>query len=340
MTSPETPLSRSQAALASGEAPGSILIVDDEVFIRNSLQLYFETLRYHVQVAASGERALEIFSAPVVPLDAVILDLVMPGMQGIEVLKAFKRKDPSVEVIIATGCGSMSTAIEALRFGAFDYLTKPIIHFDQDLLTVVQEAVRVRREKHVPPRIAAASPPTADSTTGDRGRLQSLQHLVEIAGFANQFRPNLQTLEPFEQVLWKRFGASAGAVLARNAPGDLVPVHSWGFSCPLVPRNPGVPHHDLGHALRQNTLAVLPLRGLDTGWLGILPDDMAGFAFVASLPLVPQGNPWGAVLLFFSQPLAEHLSGPLETHVFQVLSSILSTVFCGALKTPRATPGD
>jgi len=335
VTDPEAQLASTQAAVASDEGPGNILIVDDEVFVRNAFQLYFETLRYHVQVADSGERALEIFSAPAVPLDAVILDLVMPGMQGIEVLKAFKRKDPSVEVIIATGCGSMSTAIEALRFGAFDYLTKPIIHFDQDLLTVVQEAVRARREKRVPQRLDPASFSPGETTRGERGRLQSLEHLVEIAGLANQFRPNLQTLEPVEQVLTKHFGASAGAVLARSAPGDLVPLHSWGFSSPLVPRAEGVPHNELGHAIRQNALGVFSLRDLDTRWLGILPEDLAGFAHVASLPLVPQGNPWGSVLLFFPQPLAEHLIGPLETHVFQVLSSILATVFSGALKVPR-----
>jgi DNA-binding response OmpR family regulator len=339
VTGPEVQLSSAPAAVAPTDGPGNILIVDDEVFVRNAFQLYFETLRFHVQVAECGERALEIFSAPAVPLDAAILDLVMPGMQGIEVLKAFKRKDPTVEVIIATGCGSMSTAIEALRFGAFDYLTKPIIHFDQDLLTVVQEAVRTRREKSVPARIDPAAAPPSEATKGERGRLQALEHLVEIAGIANQFRPNLQTLEPVEQVLLRHFGASAGAVLARSAPGDLVPLHSWGFSSPLVPRAGGVPHNELGHAIRQNVLGVFSLRDLDTRWLGVPPEDLASFAHVASLPLVPQGNPWGAVLLFFPQPLAEHLIGPLETHVFQVLSSILATVFSGALKIPRSSAG-
>jgi len=125
----------------------TILIADDEMFIRSAFQLYFETVGYSVVVAEDGERALEIFSNRSGHIDVVILDLVMPGMHGIEVLKRFKEIDSSVEVIIATGCGSMNSAIEALRHGAYDYITKPVVNLDQDLLTVVRGALGSRQAK-------------------------------------------------------------------------------------------------------------------------------------------------------------------------------------------------
>jgi CheY-like chemotaxis protein len=71
----------------------------------------------------------------------------MPGVHGIDVLKRFKEIDGTVEVIIATGCGSMNSAVEALRHGAYDYITKPVVNLDQDLLTVVRGALGARQAK-------------------------------------------------------------------------------------------------------------------------------------------------------------------------------------------------
>ena len=66
-----------------------------------------------------------------------ILDIVMPGMNGIDVLREIKKSHPTIEVIMASGCGTLQTAVEAMRLGAYDYVSKPILNFDEDLLKVV-----------------------------------------------------------------------------------------------------------------------------------------------------------------------------------------------------------
>ena len=71
----------------AGRPRGHILIVDDEVFIRNAFRLYFETIGYTVQVAEGGEAALAHVNKPDLPIDVAILDLVMPGIQGLDLLK-------------------------------------------------------------------------------------------------------------------------------------------------------------------------------------------------------------------------------------------------------------
>ena len=134
------------SAKIGGERP-TILIVDDETVIRTAFQIYFETIGYRVFSAPGGDDALERFKEKPGGFDVVILDLVMPGRHGIDVLRRMKEIDSSVEVIIATGCGSMNTAIEAMRHGAFDYITKPVIDLDLDLLSVVRSALSHKRSR-------------------------------------------------------------------------------------------------------------------------------------------------------------------------------------------------
>jgi len=129
------------------EAPAHILIVDDEAFIRNAFQLYFESIGYRVSVAEGGEAALTVFQSVQTAVDVVLLDLIMPGIPGLKLLEKIKELDETVEVIIATGCGTMNSAIEALRHGAYDYITKPILNFDEDLLRVVRGAIATRTSR-------------------------------------------------------------------------------------------------------------------------------------------------------------------------------------------------
>ena len=82
---------------------GHILVVDDESFIREAIELYFATEGYDVKVAANGEEALQILEHA--DIDAAILDIVMPGMNGIDVLREIKKSHPGVEVIMASGGG-------------------------------------------------------------------------------------------------------------------------------------------------------------------------------------------------------------------------------------------
>lgn len=312
-------------------AQGRVLIVDDEVFIRNAFQLYLETQGFAVQVAESGERALEIVSDSAVPLDVVILDLVMPGVQGLEVLKAVKARRPSVEVIIVTGCGSMGSAIEALRYGAFDYITKPIVNFDEGLLKVVLEALKSRQAglKLPPPQ------PAVKEQKGDRERLALLERVVEMAALGNRSRQNEPQLERVEESLKKHFGVKAGVVLHRHA-GDFQPVYSWGFSGPLCPGEERPSQSEVVSAIRDGLLAFFPASALDAARWGVLPEDVAPWRKMACLPLVLSGSHWGSLLLFFGEESQAPLSGPIERHPFQALCPVLASLLSGSLRQARS----
>jgi len=120
---------------------GIIHIIDDEPVIRDVLSQLLTSEGYEVEISASGEEALEKFPSP--SFDAILLDLLMPGMDGIEVLRRIKRIDPLAPVIIITAYGSVESAISAMKIGALDYVQKPFKH--DDLLLVIEKAVERKR---------------------------------------------------------------------------------------------------------------------------------------------------------------------------------------------------
>lgn len=310
---------------------GRILIVDDEVFIRNALQLFFETLGFSVQAAENGEEALRSFSIPDSRIDVVILDLVMPGIPGIDLLKILKEKDPSVEVIIATGCGSMGSAIEALRFGAFDYITKPLVNFEKDILPVVRGAIEERHRRAFGPPAAGVPP-----GPGEREKGEVLDRIIGLAAVVNRPRSNEPILEMVEDVLRKDFAVRAGVVFQRGQSGQYASIYSWGFSGPISPRSDHLPDEEPFMALREGTLAFFTSKVLDPAWLGIPSEDLIGSPGFACLPLLVQGGPWGGILLFFSSDPCPDSSPSGDRHPFQVLIPILSMSFSGALKYARS----
>jgi DNA-binding NtrC family response regulator len=103
---------------------GRILVVDDEINIRGALVTLLEKKGYQVRGAGTGEDALEQLETATA--DLVLTDLKMPGMGGMEFLRRLKQKWPDTGVLVMTAYGSIDTAVEAMRCGAYDYLTKPI----------------------------------------------------------------------------------------------------------------------------------------------------------------------------------------------------------------------
>ncbi len=110
----------------------TILIVDDEKSVRESLTMILEYEGYEVAFAENGREALD--RAAALDPDLVLLDVKMPGMDGIEVLEKLKTKNVETPVIMISGHGTVETAVEATRLGAFDFLSKPL---DRDKLLVV-----------------------------------------------------------------------------------------------------------------------------------------------------------------------------------------------------------
>ncbi len=118
-----------------------ILIVDDEFSVRDSLYNWFKIEGYRVDTAADATEALKKLQEN--PWDIVLLDIKMPGMDGIELHKHIKRIDPTIAVIIITAYATVDTAVEAMKDGAFDYISKPV---DPDKLSVlIRNAINQRR---------------------------------------------------------------------------------------------------------------------------------------------------------------------------------------------------
>ena len=126
-------------AAEASENP-TILVVDDERGPRLALELILRR-DFRVLTADSGEQALEILRSE--PVDAVTLDLKMPGLAGQNTLSLIRGIDPDLPVIIITGYGSYESAVKALKLRAFDYVSKP---FDsKKILSVIENAVDERR---------------------------------------------------------------------------------------------------------------------------------------------------------------------------------------------------
>jgi len=119
---------------------GSILIVDDEIGPRESLRMILKPI-YEIHTAANGQEALQFINRE--KIDLVTLDLKMPGISGIDVLREIKRLKSDIEVIIITGYGTLANAIEAIRYGAVDFISKPFNV--AEIISIVNKSVERRK---------------------------------------------------------------------------------------------------------------------------------------------------------------------------------------------------
>ncbi len=120
-----------------------VMLVDDEAPFVETMTKRLEKRNLSVKTALSGQSALDTLEKNR-NIDVIILDVKMPGMDGIEALRKIKAGYPLVEVIMLTAHATVESAIEGMKFGAFDYLMKPC---DMDeLMGKVQEATRKKRE--------------------------------------------------------------------------------------------------------------------------------------------------------------------------------------------------
>lgn len=183
--------------------PIHILIVDDERGPRELLQNALVEAHYQVTAAKSGEEACQVFDEK--HFELVITDLKMPGLNGITLLKKIKSKEPETLVILITGYASLNSAINAIREGAYDYLTKPFQL--EELYIVVKNAV--------------------DRIKLIRENNQLLTHLKKI------LEKQPQDLEKIEK---QDHTAENHAELLQSLRGQLLKVYNRaGQSYPLIP---------------------------------------------------------------------------------------------------------
>ncbi len=118
-----------------------ILVVDDEAGIRDAITRVLVHAGYTVRTAANGQAAIDLFQRE--DFDLALLDIMLGDMTGIDVLAELRKRDSTIPCVFVTAFGSVQSAVEAMRAGGFDYLTKP---FDNDvLLLTVERALKVRR---------------------------------------------------------------------------------------------------------------------------------------------------------------------------------------------------
>ncbi|MEZ4222127.1 MAG: sigma-54 dependent transcriptional regulator [Polyangiaceae bacterium] len=198
----------------------SILIVDDEYSVRDSLFHWFKKEGFRAGAAEDGKSALKELSAQ--PWDVVLLDIKMPGMDGVELLKRAKEVAPDTVYLMLTAHGTIETAVEALKTGAFDYLTKPV---DPDELSrAVNKALQTRR--------------LATENTKLRAQVAALSEHGEIVAQSPQMKRVMSLVESLTgtdvTVLIRGESGTGKEVIARA-------IHSRGPRryFPLVPVNCG-----------------------------------------------------------------------------------------------------
>lgn len=153
-----------------GDINRQILVVDDEATIRTGIAQVLEKQGMAVATAAAGREALEILAAR--PLGIVLLDIKLPDMDGVEILKIIRREYPDTEVIMITGYPAIQGAVECIRHGAMDYLVKP---FRLDELEVlIGKAQDLLTKKHAPPSLEESRAQGIDFIVGQSPAMQKV----------------------------------------------------------------------------------------------------------------------------------------------------------------------
>ncbi|HEY9166480.1 MAG TPA: sigma-54 dependent transcriptional regulator [Candidatus Kryptonia bacterium] len=148
----------------------SILVVDDELSVRDSLGKWFKEDGYRVETAENANRALTLMNNG--PWDIILLDIKMPGMDGLELQKRIKEIDKSAAIIMVTAFAAVDSAVQALKEGAFDYVTKPVD--PEHLSHLVQNALRTKK--------------LADENWRLRQQMSELSGVDEIIGESSQMK--------------------------------------------------------------------------------------------------------------------------------------------------------
>jgi DNA-binding NtrC family response regulator len=160
-----------------------VLFVDDEKSLQEFMRSELPRIGHEVTVCPDGRTAMKILEKS--SFDVAILDLRMPGMTGIEVLEHLKQVAPNTEAIVMTGHASMETAIDAMRLGAFDYITKPckLVEIQAILQKVAEKRVLQNKNIALQNRVVAAEGPTV--LVGGSPAMQAVHRLIATVAPTN-----------------------------------------------------------------------------------------------------------------------------------------------------------
>ncbi len=162
-----------------------ILVVDDEPLIRESLYEIFRMEGYRVQMAEGGREALQLMKKS--EFDIVVTDCKLQKMSGIDLLEMIKKDSPGTEVIMITGYGSIETAVEAMKKGARDYITKPIN--DNEIKIIIEKTIESKKiiEENIELReiLARERPSSFGAMIGGSEKMQGVYHIIDSVASTN-----------------------------------------------------------------------------------------------------------------------------------------------------------
>ncbi len=217
-------------------ANAAILIVDDEEVIRDVLgSLLDRRGGFDVHLAANGDEAEAVLAR--VPVDVVLLDLFLPGTDGIEVLRRIRASDATRQVIMMTAHGSVETAVEAMKSGAFHYITKPFRNDEVVMLVETALTQRRLRLENAGLRRALSERHTFGRLTGRSPEMQRVYRLIEQVSHARTtvlITGESGTGKELTAEAIHQTGSAASApfitVNSSNIPADLLESHLFGHA--------------------------------------------------------------------------------------------------------------
>ena len=242
--------SRAERRWESGMSDkGTVLVIDDEEVMREILESLLTQEGYRVKLATSGQEGLEIAGRE--PVDLAIVDVMLPDRSGIEVLDELKKSDPELVVVMITAFASVETAIEAMKRGALDYVTKPFKN--DEVRVVVANGMKQRR--------LVDENRTLKEALHDRQRFEFLvgksSRMQEVYSLIQQVAPSKSTvLITGESGTGKELVARAIHNYSARKQKHFVPVNSGSLPPDLLESNL------FGHVKGAFTGAVSPKKGL------------------------------------------------------------------------------
>ena len=232
-------------------SPGrAVLVIDDEEVMRDVLQTLLQRAGYAVQTANGGAEGLTLARRH--PFDAVIVDVMMPDIDGLQVLEALRQEDDALPVLVITAYASMDTAVRAMQRGAFDYITKPFKH--EEVLTVLGNAIEQRRLREENRHLRAEGARGLDTLSAIVGRSPQMLQVFKLIAQAAPSRSTV--LITGESGTGKELVARALHVNSTRADQAFVPVNSGNLPPDLLESTL------FGHVKGAFTGAVAPKKGL------------------------------------------------------------------------------
>jgi DNA-binding NtrC family response regulator len=203
----------------------TVLVVDDKEMMRDSVCVTLERAGFTVVTAADGAAALEAVARR--RPDAVVTDMRMPQMTGIELLEKIRQIDDELPVVLMTAFGTIETAVKAMKLGAFDYLTKP---FEGDeLIIALKRAIEHRRLVRENALLRAAAPAAPESKPGAAQPRTGLDRLIGSSEAMRRLRESIQFIAASQGTVLVTGESGVGKEVVARAIHELSPRREGAF---------------------------------------------------------------------------------------------------------------